>query len=119
MAGNGRMKIFFEENRWSINYFPNQEFPPVTESINKPGPWLKNLSEFLLNNKLGDQLDNYFLRLTTKRWKKKEDEYRLNTKGERMGIKTGKHFSKPNTIFFHDHFLLNYQKKLEEIEKRV
>ena len=73
--------------------------------------------ESVLNNKLGDSLDDYFMRLTTQRWKKKEDEHRLNTKGERMGLKTGKHFSKPNPIFFHDAFMSKYEKKLEEKKK--
>jgi hypothetical protein len=54
------------------------------------------------------------LNLTTRRWKKKEDEKRLNIKGERMGLKTGKHFSKPNPIFFHDWFMAKYEKNLEQ-----
>ena len=51
------------------------------------------------------------------RWKLKEDQQRLNTKGERMGLKTSKHFSKPNPIFFHDKFMNNYLKKIENLQK--
>ena len=79
--------------------------------------WLKKLAESFLNNKLGDWLDNYFMKLTTKRWKKKEEEQKLNTKGERMGLKTTKHCSKPNPIFFHDWFMSNYERRLEESKK--
>jgi hypothetical protein len=50
--------------------------------------------EFVLNNRFGDWLDNYFFKLTTARWQKKEERKKLNAKGERMGIKTDKHFSK-------------------------
>ena len=114
MAGNGSMKSFFNTNSWSHNYFPNLDLPSVKEDVKKPSPWYKKLAESVLNNKLGDSLDNYFMKLTTRRWKKKEDEQRLNTKGERMGLKTGKHFSKPNPIFFHDWFMDKYEKKLEE-----
>jgi len=114
MAGNGSMKSFFKINSWSYNYFPNLDLPSVKEDVKKSSPWYKKLAESVLNNKLGDSLDNYFLTLTTRRWKKKEDEQQLNTKGERMGLKTGKHFSKPNPIFFHDSFMARYEKKLEE-----
>ena len=117
MAGNGTMTNFFNANRWSYNYFPNRTLPPVKVDTKTSSPWLKKFVESILNNKLGEILDNYLLRLTTRRWKKKEDEERLNTKGERMGLKTGKHFSKPNPIFFHDWFIDKYKKKLEEKKK--
>jgi len=117
MAGNGSIKRLFEINSWSNNFFPNRSLPSAKEDLKKHTHWAKKLGESVLNNKLGDVLDDYFMRLTTRRWKKKEDEQRLNTKGERMGLKTGKHFSKPNPIFFHDWFLKKYEKKLEEKKK--
>lgn len=117
VAGNGRMKKFFLANEWSHSYFPNRSLPPVKEDVKRSRSWLKNLAESFLNNKLGDWLDNYFMKLTTKRWKKKEEEQKLNTKGERMGLKTSKHCSKPNPIFFHDWFMSKYERRLEEMEK--
>jgi len=117
VAGNGSMKNFFLANEWSHSYFPNRSLPPVKEDVKRSDSWLKKLAESFLNNKLGDWLDNYFMKLTTKRWKKKEEEQKLNTKGERMGLKTTKHCSKPNPIFFHDWFLSNYERRLEELKK--
>ena len=117
VAGNGSMKNFFSANTWSHNYFPNRNLPSVKEDVKRAGSWSKKLAESFLNNKLGDWLDNYFMKLTTKRWKKKEDEQKLNTKGERMGLKTGKHCSKPNPVYFHDWFMNNYEKRLEESKK--
>jgi len=117
MAGNGSMKNFFEANTWSVDYFPTLALPIVKEDIKKPSLPFKKLVELMLNNKLGNSLDNYLMRLTTRRWKKKENEERLNTKGERMGLKTGKHFSKPNPIFFHDWFIAKFEKKMEEKKK--
>jgi hypothetical protein len=114
MAGNGSMKKFFEANCWSFVYFPNLSLPEIKKE-NNPLPWYKKLMELFFNNRLGDWLENYFFRLTTKRWKKKEEEKRLNTKGERMGLKTGKHVSKPNPIFFHDWFVSKYETRLNEV----
>ena len=59
------------------------------------------------------------MKLTTRRWKIKEVEKRLNTKGERMGLKTSKHCSKPTPIFFHDSFLKKYEKRMLEIDKKL
>jgi len=117
MAGNGSIKRFFETNSWSHKYFPNRPLPYVKDDLKKPDSWFKMLAESILNNKLGDWLDNYFLKLTTRRWKKKEDEHRLNANGERMGLKTGKHYSKPNPVFFHDRFIKMYKESLEEWKK--
>jgi len=117
IAGNGSMTNFFKTNTWSFIYFPNKALPTVKEDIKKTSPWFKKLAESILNNKLGNSLDNYLMGLTSRRWKKKEDKQRLNTKGERMGLKTGKHFSKPNPIFFHDWFMDKYERKLAEKKK--
>ena len=118
LAGNGSIKHFFETNAWSHNYFPNRGLPLVKGNLKKHGSWLKMLAESILNNKLGNWLDNYFLKLTARRWKKKEDEQQLNTKGERMGLKTSKHCSKPNPVFFHDWFIKRYEKNLDEWTKK-
>jgi predicted nucleotidyltransferase len=120
LAGNGSLKKFFEKNSWSYSYFPNRDLPLVKEEINFPDPWFKKLAEFAFNNRFGNWLDNYFFRLTTARWLKKEERKKLNAKGERMGMKTGKHFSKPNPIFFHNAFLETYKKRIKEIgEKKM
>ncbi|HET6766861.1 MAG TPA: hypothetical protein VFH08_05665, partial [Chitinophagaceae bacterium] len=118
LAGNGSINGFFETNAWSHNYFPNRALPLVKGDLKKDGSWFKTLAESILNNKLGDWLDNYFLKLTARRWKKKEDEQQLNTKGERMGLKTSKHCSKPNPVFFHDWFMNKYEKNLDEWTKK-
>lgn len=118
LAGNGSLKNFFEKNSWSHSYFPNRALPIIKEEINFKDPWFKKLTEFLLNNRFGNWLDNYLFKITTARWQKKEERKKLNVKGERMGIKTDKHFSKPNPIFFHNSFIETYKKRLKEIEEK-
>lgn len=116
-AGDDIMMNFFANNSWAFEFLPNRSLPKVNEDLKKSGSWSKRTLEWLFNNKLGDRLDDYLFMLTSKRWKKKEDEQRLNTKGERMGLKTSKHYSKPNPIFFHDWFMRGYESKLEEQAK--
>jgi len=117
VAGNETMSVFFTENKWAYSFFPNcttSEWPGNTSGSS----WLKRFTEFLLNNNAGNRLDNYFLKLTTKRWNLKETKGKLNTKGEFMGLKTSKHCSKPSPVFFHDIFLKNYEQKINELIAR-
>ncbi|HEX6170633.1 MAG TPA: nucleotidyltransferase domain-containing protein, partial [Chitinophagaceae bacterium] len=114
LAGNASLKRFFEKNSWSYSYFPNRALPIVSEEINFKEPWFKKLAELFFNNKFGNWLDNYLFKLTTARWQKKEEEKKLNAKGERMGLKTNKHFSKPNPMFFHNAFIENYKQRIKE-----
>jgi len=114
MYGNGTIQNFFEANEWATPYFPNFNFTGMAQSDHVSPGWIKRFSEFIFNNKIGNWLDNYFFRLTTKRWRLKETQRRLNTKGELMGLKTSKHCSKPNPIHFHDVFLEKYNRRVEE-----
>ena len=118
LAGNASLKRFFEKNSWSYSYFPNRALPIVNEEINFKDPWFKKLAEVFLNNRIGNWLDNYLFKLTTARWQKKEEEKKLNAKGERMGLKTNKHFSKPNPIFFHNAFIENYKQRIKAVEEK-
>ena len=118
LAGNASLKRFFEKNSWSYSYFPNRALPIVNEEINFKDPWFKKLAEVFLNNRIGNWLDNYLFKLTTARWRKKEEEKKLNAKGERMGLKTNKHFSKPNPLFFHNAFIEKYKQRIKDVEAK-
>lgn len=116
MYGNGSIENLYDANQWAFSFFPNFQFPDESYKINPKDNLFKRVLESVFNTQLGNWLDNYFFRLTTKRWKLKEEQKRLNTKGERMGLKTSKHFSKPNPIFFHNEFMNNYELKTEELK---
>lgn len=118
IAGNDSMKNFFECNSWSYDYLPNKNLPAVADKKLTGRLRTKKIIEWLFSNHFGEYLDNYLMRLTKKRWKKKQDEGRLNIKGERMGFDIGKHFCKPSIIFFHNWFMTRYEKKLEETGKK-
>ena len=115
VCGNGTISKFFESNDWAASYYPNYSMKKnsKTSYFNSR---IKNAFEFLFNNHFGEWLDNYLMKLTAKRWKKKETEHRLNMRGVRMGIRTGKHFSKPNPEFFQKKVLGLYHNKLKEVD---
>lgn len=114
--GNGTMEKFFNSNEWTKAYFPNQ----VAKRTNKHAPQggIKKIMESLFNNKMGDWLDDYFMKLTTRRWNLKEEKQRLNAHGRRMGLKTGKHYSKPKAQFFQEKIITLYHTRIREIERQ-
>ena len=118
VCGNGIMDKFFRANDWATLYFPNY-ITTKSDRTHAGKGWLKKMAEWLFENRVGDRLDNYLMKLTSKRWKHKEEERRLNMRGVRMGLKTGKHFSKPNPTHFQKKVLEQYEQRLNEVMGKV
>lgn len=115
VCGNGTMDRFYNQNNWAGNYFPNQPVNKESIVLAKSGR-LKRTVEWLLDNKIGNSLDNWLMRVTTRRWLKKEQLQKTNSHGIRMGLHTGKHFSKPNPEFFQRKVLDALDKRLQAAE---
>ncbi|THU40113.1 hypothetical protein FAM09_09515 [Niastella caeni] len=112
VCGNGTMDAFFKTNNWTACYLPNNNFPK-SSLIMIRHPWYKKAAEWMLNNRLGNILDNYLMKLTTRRWLQKEQQGRLNMKGERMSLRSGKHFSKPDPSYLQKRILDMYKQKVD------
>lgn len=139
LCGNGIFRNFFDVNDWTGIYFPNYcpdkcqkdasanhrdvcfpnyrvQMPPVKES--KAKMKIKQWIEGIFNNKQGDHLDRYLMQLTTQRWKKKEERQIRNIHGNKMAIRTGRHFCKPAPEFLQKEILHRYWMKLKNLEKK-
>jgi predicted nucleotidyltransferase len=106
---------FFFANDWTTAYFPNHS--QEIALIDKPGSWSKKLIESIFNNRAGDWLDNYLMRVTEKRWLQKEKRRKLNMKGEIQSLRVSKHFARPNPEFFQRKILAQYDAKIESLEQ--
>jgi hypothetical protein len=115
VCGNGTLDDFFDANRWVNGYYPNHGWRTGSNKKTPYLPGVKNVIERCFDNRFGDWLDDYLLRLTTRRWNKKETQGKLNGKGNPMGLKNSKHFSKPNPAYFQEKVLKMYQGKLDAI----
>jgi hypothetical protein len=115
VCGNGTMDRFYDKNSWTENYFPNQAMRKQSMLLSRSG-WLKRSVEWLLNNKAGNVLDDLLMRITARRWNEKELLQKTNSHGNRMGLHSGKHFSKPNPVYFQKKVLDLFHKKLTEAE---
>ena len=68
-------------------------------------PWYKKFAEWIFNNKPGDYLDNWLLKITTRRWQRKNSKGKRNKNGHTMNLITGKHFSRSNPGAFQEKVL--------------
>jgi hypothetical protein len=117
-SGNTVTAKFFRANEWTCAYYPNYSHRN-REAPETPEPsWLKRWCEKLLDNRLGDRLDNYLRGVTDRRWKKKEQKGRLNMKGNRMTLQCTKHYSRPNPETFQQMVVNRYHSKLKDLTAR-
>lgn len=114
VCGNGVFSRFYNENSWAKNHYSNYIVKlPVYKDTGK-GYRIKKFMEFLLNNRVGNWLDDYFMNVTKRRWDRKEEQNRItNMRGEKIGLYAGKHFFKPKPGYFQKRILEQYQQKLD------
>ena len=117
-SGNGGLVKFFDANDWTTAYFPHYRDRPRQPSAPAHSTFLKKALERLFDNRFGDRLDDFLQRLTSRRWKKKEDRGDLNDHGLRISLQNEKHFSRPNPRVFQKKVLSAYTQKLNELEEK-
>jgi hypothetical protein len=114
-SGNGGIISFFKANEWTTRFYPRYAHRN-REALGTPrSSLLKRTCERLLDNRIGDRLDDYFRKVTARRWKKKEDRGDLNLRGLKLSLQCGKHFARPNPEIFQQKILVRYQRKIKEL----
>ncbi|MDP4130946.1 MAG: hypothetical protein Q8918_01310 [Bacteroidota bacterium] len=118
VCGNGILHEFYRKNGWANSFYPNYRLKIDDGDFSKTDSKLKRMLESLFSGRLGDWLDDYFMRVTSRRWKRKEARQKKSVKGARMGLHTGKHFSKPNPLFFQKEILDLYSEHLKRLSTK-
>jgi len=116
--GDGVLEGLRKANEWAWAYFPGAQWPcrkPLCPVTRLP---VKGIMERLLEFLWPDLLDDCLMRITARRWARKQDRGDRNIRGQRMGVKTGKHFCKPNPIFFQESLLIKYEAELTALLSR-
>ena len=105
MFGNRSFHDFYEQNKWVKNYLPNKTISEDLSTLNQvKKPLFTRLIEVILNTRIGDWLDSFFLKITYKKWKLKFNK--LEDKHFKIALKSTKNVSK--------HHPLNFQRKVIE-----
>ena len=103
MYGNGSFHDFYKQNTWVHSFLPNKTITEGLVNMNPVSkPLFTKLTEKALNNKLGEKLDAFFLKITYKKWKMKFKKF--NQKQFNIALKSTKDVSK--------HHPLNFQRKV-------
>jgi hypothetical protein len=111
VCGKEILDNFFTANKWSDEFLPACNCRRL-QNIEPPAGWFKKFIEWILNNKVGDRIDNYLLKISSRRWKRKEQSGKQNKKGQTMGLITGRHFARSNPESFQEKLLSLYDEKL-------
>jgi hypothetical protein len=115
VSGQG-MHDFFVANKWVSDWFPDYSSTLDHQLVPRGKTWLKKVVEWFLNNRTGNRLDDYLMKLTTRRWRKKEKQKMLNYEGKEMALVTGKHFAWSNPDSFQEKIVSLYNKKISEMQ---
>ena len=114
LRGNRVFEKFYIANSWTRNYLPNH-YLHVSAAKEPKGIWISRIAEKIFDNRLGNLIDTFLMKLTARSWNSKTRKKKKNSKGILLGMHTGKHFSKPNPEHFQKKLLLRYEKSLSEV----
>ena len=112
--GNDIFSRFYSANAWTKSFLPNN-YMRVSSAKDVKGGWIKWLFEKMLDNPLGNFLDELLMKLTAKSWDKKTKTNKKNYRGLIMGMKASKHYSKPDPVNFQQKILELYENSLENV----
>jgi len=109
------IESFFSSNSWIFEYLPNTHFKATPKKELYSG-LLKRGIEWLLDNKLGDRLDNWLLKYFSERWAKMLVHNKRLPSGFIPGaVSTGKHFFKPTPNDFQKNVLSKFQERMNNV----
>lgn len=112
----GRYKAFREANGWAEAYYPNfglRERDYCHEGADGP---LKRMNEWLLAGRLGERLDDWCLRRTLGRWRKKFAHF-TQEKFE-IALRSRKYVSKHHPSHFQERVMRRLEARQAELEER-
>lgn len=114
VCGEG-MDQFFIANNWVQAWFSGYGAQNNVQPA--PTSWFKRVSEWMFNNKAGEALDSYLMRLTTARWTRKKRKHTQGGPQKPMDLVTGKHFARSNPGMFQERLLSTYERKISDLRK--
>lgn len=114
LEGDITFEKFYSANAWTTGYLPNNYMRVATARPLKSSV-IKNIVEFIFNNKLGSAIDNGLRKITASRWLKKTLSKKVNMKGIVMGMSAAKHFAKPDPVNFQNKLIRRYENRVHEL----
>ncbi len=114
---------FFQENNWVNSYYPLYKNKRVDTDNNPQSPsfFVKRSVEWLLNNTLGNKIDNWLLNRLALRWEKKKQAGTLvNLQGKAIELPLcSKNYCKHNPKYFQTKVLDEFQQRLSKFDHEL
>lgn len=107
---------FKEQNKWVKQFYPNFPERSTDHIVERPFVGIKTGMEKLFSGKLGERLDEYFFKLTLKRWKKKFKHFDESTFDLRM--RSRKNVSKHHPNGFQEKVMTQLAQRINDFETK-
>lgn len=118
LYGQTAFANFTKVNEWAFDFYPVY-FSDSDDPKKIRKGFIKTILEFLLDSKVGDRLDTFFMKTTVKRWRRKTESFKKNKKGILLGMDAGKHFSRAHPGNFQQQVLNRYNNNLSRVFQRL
>lgn len=102
---------FYQTNSWIQTFYPNKAVLEPYSDVSKK-PIFSRMIAFCLKGKLGEWFDEWFMKLTLRRWKKKFNEFDNQKFG--LTMKSRKYVSKHHPNDFQNKVLNKYSELIEQ-----
>ncbi|HMF71643.1 MAG TPA: hypothetical protein VK616_09225 [Flavitalea sp.] len=117
LRGIDTFKSFFQNNKWANDFLPNHNMHISYVKENKYS-LIKNIAEWIFDNKAGDRLDTILMKITAQKWSAKTKRKKLNRNGVIMSLDANKHYAKPSPENFQMKLLQRYEMKLFSVYRQ-
>jgi trehalose utilization protein len=117
LRGIDTFRNFFQQNKWANDFLPNHNMYISYVKENRRS-LLKNIIEWIFDNKAGNQMDSVFMNITAHKWSAKTKMKKLNRNGVVMSLDAGKHYAKPSPENFQMKLLQRYEMKLYAVYRQ-
>jgi hypothetical protein len=98
-------------NQWLNQFFPNYSIRSIRKDDGRKEKFLKYFLEALLNNRLGNVLDQFFMKQTLHRWVRQYGKHYCES-DFKVAFKTNKHASKNHPQNYQNKVMVLYQEKI-------
>jgi len=117
-CGKRSFQQFFKANQWALDFVPNAAFRklPAKEISSWP---LKRLTEWMLNNGMGERLDDALMKFFSRRWTTLMSRKQITATGFQLGaVVIEKHLCKPMPQHFQQNILNRFEQKIADVKKQ-
>jgi hypothetical protein len=116
MSNFSQYKELIRSNDWILDYYA-APLDIVQDKKDASRSWVQKITEPVLNTKLGDKLDAYFLKITLKKWNKKFGK--MNPVDFELALKSSKRVSKHHPSNFQKMVLQEFASRMSVINERL